>query len=107
MILTAYALGLDKTLGVTQGFQGTAEDHQAIGFVLAFQLIFALLSAAGAAYLSIKLNTHLGTSSGWMMFYAVLAFLFSEIYYPVYAFFFNPIGAKPKGANSGSRRNNA
>jgi hypothetical protein len=111
MLLTAYALGLDKKVGqVVQGFQdkkSTDTGGLVVGGIILILFIgLYIFSAAGAAYLSIKLNAYLGTSTTMTVVYAILAFLFSDIYYPVYAFFYNPL-AKPRiRSNSGNKRNN-
>ena len=58
---------------------------------LIIYIIVLLIVAFGAAKLSYSYNTYIGTSGGLSIFYAVLAFIFSEFYYPFYAFFLNPI----------------
>ena len=48
-------------------------------------LIFIILFGAGAASLSYRYNVAVGTSAVMTGAYAVLAFLFSSLYYPYYA----------------------
>ena len=114
MLFTAYSLGLDKELKrfTQQGFQsGSEEDPIAtaagLGFIVAIQFVLALIVAAAAACLSYTLNRYLGTSTGLTIFYAILAFFFSELYFIAYSFFFNPLNKRAGSSNTKSRRNNS
>lgn len=102
MILSAYLTDLPKATlkaanivqkNATEPFQTKAQQSAAIAYVvfLVLMILFFIASAAGAASLSWNYNMFLGTSKGLSVFYMILAFLFSELYYPIYAFFFNPI----------------
>jgi hypothetical protein len=64
-------------------------------------MVFAIFYTFGAVSLSWKYNTYLGTSYPLKLLYAILVFIFPSLYYPVYAFFFNPItGSKVKNTNT-------
>jgi biotin transporter BioY len=56
-------------------------------------LIYMLIYSIGAAKLAYAYNTSVGSSFAFL--WAVLAFFFSNFYYPFYAFFINPVGAPP------------
>lgn len=58
---------------------------------LIIYLIVLLVVAFGAAKLSYNYNAFIGNSGGLTIFYSVLAFLFSEFYYPFYAYFIDPL----------------
>jgi uncharacterized membrane protein len=64
-------------------------------------LIIAIFYTFGAVSLSWRYNTYIGTSYPLKLLYAILVFIFPSLYYPVYAFFFNPItGSKVKNTNT-------
>lgn len=65
--------------------------------VIIFVLLLLFISAYGAARLSYYYNMSFG-NSGSAVFWSVLAFFFSDLYYPYYSFFLNPLSLK--------RRNN-
>lgn len=58
---------------------------------LIIYMIVLLVVAFGAAKLSYNYNTFIGTSGSLSIFYSIIAFLFSEFYYPFYAYFINPL----------------
>jgi hypothetical protein len=58
---------------------------------LILYIIVLLIVAFGAAKLSYTYNNFIGTSGGLKIFYAVIAFLLSEFYYPYYAYFVDPL----------------
>jgi hypothetical protein len=58
---------------------------------LIIYIIVLLIVAFGAAKLSYSYNIFIGTSGSLSIFYSVLAFLFSEFYYPFYAYFIDPV----------------
>jgi hypothetical protein len=66
-----------------------------LGSYLAFSaglvLFFSIIYSYGAAKLSYAYNTSVGSSSA--ILWSILAFMFSGIYYPYYAYFVNPVGA--------------
>ena len=73
-----------------------AEDIAVVNaFTILFIIIFSLISGYGAARLSYFYNMNTG-NSGWALFWSVLAFLFADIYYPMYSFFLNPLSAKSR-----------
>jgi hypothetical protein len=67
--------------------------------VIVIYLVFIFLFSYGAAKLSYTYNVSIGTSSGMTVFYTILSFLFSSLYYPYYAIMLNPVGQKKKGSN--------
>ncbi len=94
-----------------EGYQSQKASVEEIAYVVGYVIGF-LLVAFAAAKLSWDYNSYLGNTVGWKLLYAVLAFLFSEFYIPVYALFLNPVGTMSAGganagANVGGRRNNA
>jgi len=70
-------------------------------FIIALYMIFIIAFSVGAAILSYNYNCFIGTSSSLTVFYTILAFLFSSVYYPYYAIFLDPVGKK---IQKGSRR---
>jgi len=56
-------------------------------------LVGSFLYSFGAAKLSYAYNSSIGSSSAFL--WSILAFFFSGLYYPYYAFFVNPVGAPP------------
>lgn len=58
---------------------------------LILYIIVLLIVAFGAAKLSYSYNSFIGTSGGLKIFYTIVAFLFSEFYYPYYAYFVDPL----------------
>lgn len=62
--------------------------------VLLFYVMFLFAFSIGAAVLSYNYNCRLGTSSTLTVVYVVLAFVFSSLYYPYYAFALSPVQVK-------------
>ena len=58
---------------------------------LVVYLILAFIWSYGAAKLSWGYNYYVGNGWGTSFTFSFLAFIFSELYYPFYAFFLNPI----------------
>jgi len=56
-------------------------------------LIITFVYSYGAAKLPYAYNTSVGSSSAFL--WSILAFFFSGLYYPYYAYFVNPVGAPP------------
>ena len=72
-----------------EGFDTT----QNIGYALIFIYFFIIfLYSFGAAKLSWSYGTYIGSTFFSKSIWAFLAFLFSSIYYPMYAYFLNPVG---------------
>ena len=59
--------------------------------ILVLALFF--LYSYGAAKLSWNYNMYVGNSTGAAFFNSILAFLFSNFYYPFYAFLLSPVAA--------------
>jgi hypothetical protein len=110
MLTTSLFSGLDKAVmasakGYSPRYEGFETASESLSrFLFWLYVVFLLASGFGAAYLSWNLNMYLGTSTGISVLYAILAFIFSEAYYPFYAFFLNPVSGK-KGNNNGSANN--
>jgi hypothetical protein len=69
--------------------------------VIGLYMVFIIAFSVGASILSYNYNCFIGTSSNMTVFYTILAFLFSSVYYPYYAIFLDPVGKK---GQKGSRR---
>ena len=68
------------------------EEATAVGTFIAFFIIL-MISSYGAARLSYFYNMNTGNSRN-AVFWSVLAFMFSDFYYPMYSFFLNPQSVK-------------
>jgi biotin transporter BioY len=60
---------------------------------IVFFVIFTIISSYGAARLSYYYNMNTG-NSGYAVMWSVLAFIFYDLYYPMYYFFLNTQSAK-------------
>jgi len=80
------------------GFDVNSTREQALdnysASVLIFYVMFLFAFSIGAAVLSYNYNCRLGTSSTLTVVYVVLAFVFSSLYYPYYAFALSPVQVK-------------
>lgn len=75
---------------------GSEQDAAVVSaFTMFFFVIFVIISAYGAARLSYFYNMNSG-NSGWALFWSVLAFMFADLYYPMYSYFLNPLSAKTR-----------
>lgn len=61
--------------------------------VIGLIIVFAILYSYGAARLSYFYNVNSG-NAGYAMLWSILAFFFSDLYYPFYSFFLNPQSAR-------------
>ena len=59
-----------------------------------FILLICFIWSYGAAKLSWQYNMYLGNTSGSAYFNSILAFIFSNFYYPIYAYLLNPVVGK-------------
>ena len=88
------------------GFTGSQQSGaQLFAGAMVFLLIlvaYSLMYSIGAASLSYNYNVSVGAPGTTTMIYAALSFMFSSLYYPFYALFVSPVGAKP--AQRGGRR---
>jgi hypothetical protein len=57
-------------------------------------ILWVIISAYGASRLSYFYNMNTGNTGGIIYFWAVLCFLFSDLYYPFYSYFLNPISRR-------------
>jgi len=68
-------------------------DAAAAGWtIIIVYLLLVFIYSYGASKLSWAYNTYNGIDFGYKLLYSILAFIFSGIYYPMYAFFLNPLG---------------
>ena len=98
MILGLLALKQQLDAATKESFDGSSssDSSNGLGSLLLIILIFILyliVYAYGAARLSYFYNMNNG-SPGLAVFYSILAFLFADIYYPMYSYFLNPQSAK-------------
>jgi len=81
-----------------ESFTGYTEEEQSVAegaLTIIFMVLFLIVSSYGAARLSYFYNMNNGNSA-WALFYSILAFIFSDFYYPMYSFFLNPLSAKTR-----------
>ena len=71
---------------------GVSVGGMIVGLILI--LLISFIYSYGAAKLSWNYNMYLGNSSGSAYFNSILAFLFSNFYYPMYAHLLNPVVGK-------------
>ena len=86
------ALAARKYLNTNEYFTTSDTQVTQTAFIVGF-VIWVLISAYGAARLSYFYNMNTG-NSGYALFWSILAFLFADIYYPMYSFFLNPQSAR-------------
>ena len=70
------------------------ESSNALTIFWIFLIVYVILAfiwSYGAAKLSWGYNYYIGNGWGTSFTFSFLAFIFSELYYPFYAFFLNPI----------------
>lgn len=84
-----YAVANKKESFVTEKEKENATTIFWVFFVT--YLILAFIWSYGAARLSWGYNQYIGNGWGTSFTFSFLAFIFSEFYYPFYAFFLNPI----------------
>ena len=62
-------------------------------FMIGLVAIFCIISGYGAARLSYFYNKNIGNSGSAVM-WSIVAFFFSDFYYPYYSYFLNPLSEK-------------
>jgi hypothetical protein len=68
-----------------------------IGYTLLFVYLFIIfIYSFGAAKLSWSYGSYIGNGIFMRFIWALLSFLFASLYYPMYAYFLNPIGKMPR-----------
>lgn len=86
---SAYLTNVAAAISGRDGFSGSAEEasqlHGMAVTGITMYSIFIILFSVGAAVLSYKYNTAIGTPMGLMVVYIILSFIFSSLYYPYYA----------------------
>ena len=92
MILETFLLS--KSLENNEAF--TSDFMKTIDTLIIVYCVIIFLYSFGAAKLSWTYNRYLGTSTGMSILWAFLAFLFSSIYYPLYAYAYDPVGKMRK-----------
>lgn len=90
----SYALADKKESFATEKEKETAKNIFWI-FLVAY-IILAFIWSYGAAKLSWSYNRYVGNGWGESFTFSFLAFIFSEFYYPFYAYFLNPINSIKK-----------
>jgi hypothetical protein len=77
----------------TEAFENKTSDNIAQTFLILtiIYVIIIFIYSYGAAKLSWGYNYYLGNGWGLSFFNSILAFTFSEVYYPMYSYFLNPI----------------
>lgn len=112
MTVASYFRNLWRALLGKEGFQGETipvvnpelqkgekQKQQSFGILAVLSVLFGLLLSFmysyGAAKLSYCYNVSTG-NGGIAVIYSLLAFFFSGIYYPYYAWFLNPLCAVPQ-----------
>lgn len=112
MTIQTYFRNLGRALLGKEGFQGETipvvnpelqkgeeQKLQSFGILAVLSVLFGLLLSFmysyGAAKLSYCYNVSTG-NGGVAFIYSLLAFFFSGIYYPYYAWFVNPLCAAPQ-----------
>ena len=91
MIVEAY---LFNKMKLTEKFQSTNNSSKLSGDLIAVLVIIlaiAIFYTFGAVSLSWNYNNYVGSSFGSKIIFAILVFFFPSMYYPVYAWFINPI----------------
>ena len=83
-----------------EGFDVTST-IDTIGYTLLFIYLFIIfISSFGAAKLSWSYGSYIGSNIFMRFIWALLSFLFASLYYPIYAYFLNPIGKMPRLHNA-------
>ena len=90
-MLLISTLGYNLLQQRKEGFDTKSTAETVFWVILAVYLFLAFLWSYGAAKLSFGYNYYLGNSYGTSFLFSFLAFIFSELYYPMYAYFLNPI----------------
>ena len=83
-----YALGSKKESFATKEEES---DTNIFWIILATIIILGFIWSYGAARLSWGYNQYIGNGWGTSFTFSFLAFIFSDFYYPFYAYFLNPI----------------
>lgn len=91
-ILKPYMTSTTKEYFSSEEDQLNSMDSSALILIL-MVILFGLISAYGAARLSYYYNISIG-NSGSAIFWSVLAFIFSDFYYPYYSFFLSSLSGK-------------
>lgn len=99
MIFEAF---LFNKMKFAEKFQEKANSEQIVAgiIVLIIILILAIFYTFGAISLSWNYNNYVGTSFILKLLYAILVFIFPSLYYPVYAWFLNPIKSLKSRTNT-------
>ena len=86
--------GIEGWKNVSEKFQSENSETTVDNYyytALIIYIIILLIVAFGAAKLSYNYNRYIGTPGNTTILYTILAFLFSEFYYPFYAYFIDPL----------------
>jgi biotin transporter BioY len=93
MIFGLIALKQQLDASTAESFDGSSSNGS-LSLLVIFVVAFMIYSY-GAARLSYFYNMNNG-NSGYALFYAILAFIFSDFYYPFFSYFLNPQSAKAR-----------
>jgi hypothetical protein len=91
MIVEAYLFNKMKLNETFQNTTNSAKLSSDVIAILVVVLAIAIFYTFGAVSLSWNYNNYVGSSFGSKIIFAILVFLFPSMYYPVYAWFLNPI----------------
>lgn len=93
MLLSLLALKtqLDNSENFSSSEESQYEAGRMVGNILL--VVFYIIFCYGAARLSYFYNMNNG-NSGYAILWSILAFIFADVYYPMYSFFLNPQSAK-------------
>ena len=91
MILETFVLKVFEKKESFTSFDLNTFDLTTIDTTIVVYFLFLFIYAFGAAKLSWSLSRHSGTSYFVSVMYAIIAFMFSSAYYPIYAYFYNPL----------------
>ena len=92
MFFTSFFLNGLIPYSTTENFTTAKSDLGTLLFMGFFAILLGFLYSYGAAKLSYNYNIYLGNSQGAAFMNSILAFIFSNFYYPLYALVLSPIG---------------
>ena len=96
MIFGLIALKQQLDASTAESFDGSNSNGSlSLLVIILIFVIYIIIYAYGAARLSYFYNMNNGNSES-ALFYAVLAFLFADFYYPFFSYFLNPQSAKAR-----------
>ena len=91
LILTALLSSLYKNKEAYQNVDYSNNDYIIAYVILVIYISLIVIYSYGAAKLSFSYSTYTGSTWGSSLFYSIVAFVFSEFYYPFYSYALNPL----------------